>query len=64
MSIESTVLPMLRPNRAKVNAEVEWRAVKYGNVELVSAVVANCPKARNINYFDALEEAKLVYSSQ
>ena len=64
MSIESTVLPVLRPNRAKVNAEVEWRAVKYGNVELVSAVVVNCPKARNINYFDALEEAKLVYTSQ
>ena len=55
---------MLRPNKAKVNAEVEWRAVKYGNVELVSAVVAKCPKARNINYFNALEEAKLVYPSQ
>ena len=64
MSIESTVLPMLRPNRAKVNAEVEWSAVKYGNVEFVSAVVAKRPKARNINYFDALEEAKLVYPSQ
>ena len=36
MSLESTVLPMLRPNGAKVDTGVEWKAIKYGNVEYIN----------------------------
>ena len=42
MSLESTVLPMLRPDGAKLDAKVEWEAVKYGECRVISIVMAKC----------------------
>ena len=63
MSIESTVLPMLRPDGAKVDAKVEWEAVKYGECRVSINCDGKVFEGRRIDYFDALEEARLPFEA-
>ena len=63
MSIESTVLPMLRPDGAKVEARVEWETAKYGECRVSINCDGKVFEGRRIDYFDALEEARLPFEA-
>ena len=63
MSLESTVLPMLRPDGAKVEARVEWQAENTGNVEYINCD-GKVSESRRIEYFDALEQARLPFEAE
>ena len=63
MSIESTVLPMLCPDGSKVKAKVEWEAVKYGECRVSINCDGKVSEGRRIDYFDALEEARLPFEA-
>ena len=64
MSIESTVLPMLRLDGAKVDAKVEWEAVKYGECRVSINCEGKVSEGTRIDYFDALEEARLPFEAE
>ena len=64
MSIESTVLPVLRPDGVKVEARVEWEAVKYGECRVSINCDGKVSEGRRIDYFDALEEARLPFKAE
>ena len=63
MSIESTILPMLRPNGSKVDAKVEWEAANYLKCRVSIDCDGKVSGGRRIDYFDALEEACLPFKA-
>ena len=63
MSLESTILPMLRPDWAKVDAKVEWETVKYGECRVSVNCDGKVSEGSRIDYFDALEEARLPFEA-
>tara|TARA_A100001015_G_C14530685_1_gene534008 strand:- start:203 stop:520 length:318 start_codon:yes stop_codon:yes gene_type:complete len=63
MSIESTILPMLLPNGANLDAKVEWEAANYWECRVSIDCDGKVSGGRRIDYFDALEEACLPFKA-
>ena len=55
---------MLCPNGAKVDAKVEWEAVKYWECRVSIDCDGKVSGGRRIDYFDALEEARLPFEAE
>ena len=64
MSIESTILPMLLPNGANLDAKVEWEAANYWECRVSIDCDGKVSGGRRIDYFDALEEARLPFEAK
>jgi len=61
MSIDSSVLSMLRPDGSKAEARVEWEWVKFGECRVALDCGGRFFEGKRADYFDAMEEAHLPF---
>ena len=55
---------MLRPDGAKVEARVEWEAVKYSECRVSINCDGKVFEGRKIDYFDVLKEVRLPFEAK
>ena len=55
---------MFCPDGSKVKAKVDWESVKYGECRVQINCDGKVSEGRRIDYFDALEEARLPFEAE